>query len=181
MDVLPDDPEIAAWQYAIAQEESNTDALTGVYNRKGFEEELKKIIAIAKRENIDFTVMMVDADKFKTINDTYGHPVGDKVLQAIANSLKIRLRKSDIVARYGGDEFVAILIRYNNTNYNELNDEVNKLIRDSISCVPEDELSVSIGFHPWDGKETADQIMINADRKMYNKKKPRRTGNYVAE
>lgn len=180
MDVLSDDPEVAGLEYAIASKNAKIDSLTGVYNRNGLKEELEKIMAIATRESINLTMMMVDADKFKNINDKYGHIVGDKVLQIIANSLKARLRISDIVARYGGDEFVAILVGYN-TEENKLSDQLNESIRTSVEDVPFNELGVSIGFHQWDGKETVDEMMTKADLKMYDKKKPRRNHNYVAE
>ena len=86
-----------------------TDPLTGVYNRRKFEEELDREIERSRRYKIDFCLIMLDLDNLKGINDAFGHYTGDVVLQRIAKLLVTNLRKVDIVTRIGGDEFAVIL------------------------------------------------------------------------
>ena len=86
------------------------DALTNIYNRRGFEEIATKIIALSNRKNRKVTVFHLDVDNFKTINDTLGHGVGDEILKAVALKLSSILREEDIVGRIGGDEFAIILM-----------------------------------------------------------------------
>ena len=89
---------------------SVTDHLTGLYNRRYLDEQLNQILKNEKRDNRLISLLLCDIDHFKNYNDTYGHPAGDKALQAVAHVLRRCLhRKEDIVARYGGEEFVAIL------------------------------------------------------------------------
>ncbi len=86
------------------------DALSGLYNRRFLREQEKSIVAFARRKRYELSVLMIDIDNFKSINDTYGHPVGDKVIRRIADTIRSRLRGTDIVIRYGGEEMLAILL-----------------------------------------------------------------------
>lgn len=90
------------------------DGMTGLYNRRFLEEFIDKIMNQAQRGNETYSVMMLDVDFFKKVNDTYGHDVGDKVIIAIGNVLKDNIRNSDLAIRYGGEEFVVML--HNATN-----------------------------------------------------------------
>jgi diguanylate cyclase len=92
-----------------ARQEALTDALTGVLNRKGFERAMAELMENYNAENGPLSLLVVDIDHFKKINDTYGHLLGDKVLRTIAQTMKQRLKGRDTVARYGGEEFVVIL------------------------------------------------------------------------
>ncbi len=85
------------------------DPLTGCYNRREFEVQMRKNISRAKRENSTLSVFMFDIDYFKKINDTYGHQAGDIVLQKVSETVRNNIRTGDILARYGGEEFIAIL------------------------------------------------------------------------
>ncbi len=89
--------------------ESTRDALTGVYNRRYFEESLKREFSATVRHGWPLSVVFVDLDRFKDINDGFGHQAGDSVLQTVSTLLTDTLRDSDVVARYGGDEFVLLL------------------------------------------------------------------------
>lgn len=93
----------------ILKQQASTDPLTGLYNRRQFEILAYQGLQTAKRYNTSYSVLMLDIDFFKKINDTYGHDAGDEVLKNLAVVLKETVRKSDVVARYGGEEFVAFL------------------------------------------------------------------------
>jgi len=92
-----------------AQTEARTDPLTGAANRSAFDEELARRCALAATGRQSFALMYADIDHFKKINDTYGHPVGDRVLTAFVGFLRARVRDGDVVARCGGEEFGVIL------------------------------------------------------------------------
>lgn len=89
--------------------EARTDALTGLPNRRAFDDELVRRVAEWNRKRATFCLMMIDADHFKDLNDRYGHPAGDQVLRTIAEVLRNTFREMDLLARVGGEEFAAIL------------------------------------------------------------------------
>ncbi|MFN4071618.1 MAG: diguanylate cyclase, partial [Thermus caldifontis] len=86
-----------------------TDPLTGLLNRRGLEVELPKLLALARRYQVPLSVVMLDIDRFKRVNDTYGHPVGDEVLRLLGRILKASVRQEDLAVRYGGEEFLLLL------------------------------------------------------------------------
>lgn len=100
--------------WVVAREEleaiAHHDALTGLYNRKFMEMALRDTVTTAKKNQFFLSMMMLDIDHFKNINDTYGHQVGDEVLKRVAHELQMGIRKSDVVARYGGEEMIGILV-----------------------------------------------------------------------
>ncbi len=98
------------------RELSYKDPMTNAYNRRYFYEESAKLLSLASRDQRDSCIIILDIDKFKDINDTYGHDVGDEVIVKLAHLLKEHVRNSDIVARFGGEEFVIFL--YNTDLYN---------------------------------------------------------------
>lgn len=89
--------------------QARTDALTGLLNRRGFETQMAFALALARRSGRPLSLITIDVDHFKRVNDTYGHEAGDEVLRRLARTLEVRLRNSDVVARLGGEEFVALL------------------------------------------------------------------------
>jgi diguanylate cyclase (GGDEF)-like protein len=91
------------------RQQSTIDPLTGLYNRRYFDESLKREMALAKRKSTSFSIIMIDLDHFKTINDTYGHDGGDLVLRESAKQILGRVRGSDVACRYGGEEIVLLL------------------------------------------------------------------------
>jgi len=88
---------------------ANTDALTGLHNRRQFYELANQELARSRRTQAPVSLMMIDIDHFKQINDTYGHAMGDVVLQSLARTMKNSLREMDVIARLGGEEFVILL------------------------------------------------------------------------
>ncbi len=93
---------------AVLKQESITDALTGLRNRRYFDQRISEEVALSTRYKLPLTLMLIDVDHFKKINDTYGHTVGDEVLQTLSKIIQNVVRDSDIVARYGGEEIVII-------------------------------------------------------------------------
>ncbi len=103
-------PEIVSKKLMhILERTARTDPLTGLFNRKYLEESVKTIISQVKRTNIPYGILMADIDFFKMINDTYGHDVGDEAIKIIAQTLTENSRESDIVVRFGGEEFIILL------------------------------------------------------------------------
>lgn len=98
-----------AWLLGQVQKLAETDALTGVANRRTFETELEAELSRARRNGEELTLVMIDIDHFKSLNDTYGHQVGDDVLRGLAGALGAHCRDFDTIARYGGEEFAVIL------------------------------------------------------------------------
>ncbi len=92
-----------------SQQEAQTDILTSLLNKRGFEKRFELERIRAKQNETPFSIIMVDIDHFKKVNDTFGHLVGDSLLKSIANMLKSHLRKNDIASRYGGEEFLILL------------------------------------------------------------------------
>ena len=89
-----------------AEQRSMTDALTGLYNRRSMEQLLQREVALAERYQHPLSLVMIDLDLFKEVNDTHGHAAGDHLLRSFADCVRITLRKTDLAFRYGGDEFV---------------------------------------------------------------------------
>ena len=100
--------ELQAANQALDRQ-ARTDALTGLLNRRGFESQMSHALALARRSGRPLSLITVDVDHFKRVNDTFGHEAGDEVLRRVAQTLQERLRSSDVVARIGGEEFVAML------------------------------------------------------------------------
>jgi diguanylate cyclase (GGDEF)-like protein len=110
--LVADNEQLTAQLRRANEELSNlaaTDALTGLANRRSFEEAMKRDLSRAQRTAQPLCVLIVDVDHFKSVNDTYGHQVGDFVLTRVADVLRGALRSGDLPARWGGEEFVALL------------------------------------------------------------------------
>lgn len=101
--------EFIRQQRDFLETQSMTDDITGFYNHRHLLEEIEKELERSRRHKHVLSALMVDVDNFKSVNDTYGHPTGDRVLREVAQVLAVSIRKIDIVGRYGGDEFVVIL------------------------------------------------------------------------
>ncbi len=156
----------------ILFKKANFDLLTGLYNREYFMYQLKKLLHITQRENKKLAVVFIDLDRFKEINDTLGHQSGDKVLKIIAKRLKKSIRKSDIVSRFGGDEFVILFYDVNSFEIiNILEKILNKIKKPVILNDVKYYLSASLGvtIAPNDGTE-AETLIKNADTAMYKAK-----------
>jgi diguanylate cyclase (GGDEF)-like protein len=148
------------------------DPLTGLPNRYNLQGRLDQALAAARRDGGHLALMFIDMDRFKNINDTLGHHVGDSLLQEVATRLTDSVRDSDVVARLGGDEFVVVLTGVEATAAGSVADKILKTLGIAYS-VESHELhttpSIGIAVFPEDG-DTADVLMQNADTAMYHAK-----------
>lgn len=155
------------------------DPLTGLSNRRHFDEVLAQEIERATRYQHVFSIIMVDLDKFKPINDTYGHDAGDMVLKAVAMNLSTHLRITDLVARVGGDEFQVIAPEIDETHVGPLAEKIRHSVSDAsvdfkgqalgVSC------SVGVATFGVDASEAGELHRI-ADQRMYEDKRARKQG-----
>jgi diguanylate cyclase (GGDEF)-like protein/PAS domain S-box-containing protein len=150
---------------------ADLDELTGIYNRRRFQEEVEKHLTASRRFGDPLTLMLLDVDGFKQVNDTYGHHTGDMALQVLAGALRGAVRETDLVGRLGGDEFVALLTRADDSGV----DRVIGAFRRTLQV--EDEasgasfrLEVTIGTAHSQAGDTCDSLMRRADRAMYAEK-----------
>lgn len=154
---------------------STTDGLTGLFNRRSITDLLQHEIERAERYMSDLSLILCDVDKFKSINDTYGHAAGDKALQAVSESLKTALRKSDILGRYGGDEFMIILPETSLDGAKKLAEKVRIAVLEIALDLPVQErigLSVSVGVASCCSQmEDIDTIVKLADTALFTSKR----------
>jgi len=158
---------------AEAQEEMLIDELTQVFNRKAFDKRLQEEIERNKSTDAPFTLLMFDIDHFKKVNDTHGHPIGDKVLSVLGQAAKKAFRRDDYIARYGGEEFAVIL-------YNTIGDKAKiaaerlrtdvertefKYIRGGVQRAIRITLSLGLGWYR-DG-DTPEMLLNRADQALY--------------
>ncbi|BCR06591.1 diguanylate cyclase response regulator [Desulfuromonas versatilis] len=152
-----------------------TDGLTGLYNRAYFDAGIDSEIARSRRSGQPFSLLLIDLDHFKSVNDTYGHPVGDQVLQSVAKVLKDSSRESDLVCRYGGEEFAVILpgtpLAMSYRVAERIRRRVAELCPDTISEGLS--VSVSIGVSGCDASRDLNsrQLLEEADCALYTSKR----------
>ncbi len=152
-----------------------TDHLTGLLNRRGFQEALDRALAEAARHDGRGLIAFIDLDRFKPINDKFGHEAGDEVLRAVADTLIEGVRNTDYVARMAGDEFVILFVRAERAARERalaIKSRLNRLI------VPYDGdlilVKASMGIQAYGKTSTADDLMRRADKAMYRDKETRR-------
>ena len=155
---------------AILHEQAIQDPLTGLYNRRFMEESLKQEFARAKRDNQPFSVVMLDMDNLKILNDKYGHVVGDMALKSLSKLLKDQTRTEDIVCRFGGDEFLVILHHANEQmanvrlqNWNERAKNID-IIHEKIRI----QVSFSAGIATYPTYENIEELIRAADKALYD-------------
>jgi diguanylate cyclase (GGDEF)-like protein/PAS domain S-box-containing protein len=146
-----------------------TDPLTGLYNRRFADEMLKQEKLTYKRYKTPFCILLIDLDNFKIINDVYGHDVGDKVLVAVANVLKTNVRESDIVARWGGEEFLIILRKIELQYAIKVAEKIRNAIC-QLKVSPVEGISASIGVSCYSGEGDVYDLVRKADLALYQAK-----------
>lgn len=152
------------------QKQAMIDPLTGLYNRRMFYQEISRQLSQLKRHNRTFCVVYIDMDKFKAVNDAFGHATGDKVIEIAADCLKRQTRDNDIVARLGGDEFGIVMPEITAHSaeivLTRLRDELNTRMKDNGWPV-----TASMGVSMIDTVVGVDEIIHSADQLMFKVKK----------
>ncbi|MFC4270971.1 diguanylate cyclase [Sneathiella chungangensis] len=152
---------------------STTDELTGLHNRRGLQDFMTRVLAMARRHHEEGVLAFLDLNDFKDINDRYGHNAGDDALCLFAETIRRNLRTSDFVARIGGDEFVFVLTRTDEENGRARAFAIQREISaTSISARGRKVfLKASMGIVPFDGNSDFNELMSAADLAMYENKK----------
>lgn len=144
---------------------SNTDKLTGLYNRRYFSQKMNEFIRAFHMECVQFSLLIIDIDHFKRVNDTYGHQVGDIILAELAQLLKETVSEQGIVCRFGGEEFTIILIGHDEEVANTINARVAEKTWPHV-----DHLTVSIGMAQFNDADTEETLIEHADKALYYSK-----------
>ncbi|MEK7544511.1 MAG: GGDEF domain-containing protein [Patescibacteria group bacterium] len=161
------------------KQESRTDPLTGILNRRAFQEQMQRHVALDKRRDRDnpeaqrshaYVMVAVDIDHFKKINDTHGHLAADEVLKQVAEIMRANVRSTDIAARLGGEEFVLVLLDTDIENARTVAEKVRKAVEEKTQSegikIP---TTISLGIAGSDGTDL-DTVLGRADRAMYGSK-----------
>lgn len=160
------------------QHESITDPLIGIYNRRYLDRIIVQEVQRARRYRLPLSFFMLDIDHFKTINDRYGHPVGDQTLISLGQLLSQKVRDTDIIARYGGEEIAILAVQTPLPNAQNLAERLRQALESSIMVPAEDAenrpavaITVSIGVAVLDEQMTSPQVLIErADKALYKAK-----------
>lgn len=156
-----------------ARTHAMTDPMTGLPNARNLQGQFEKEVARADRNGASFQLLMLDLDRFKPINDLFGHKIGDQMLRDVAQVILAQLREYDFLARYGGDEFVALIPQTTPEDVSDLCDRIERAVSE-FAIVVDDKIAsvgVSLGAASYpDHGRTFDQLIVAADKTMYDRK-----------
>ncbi len=155
------------------------DPLTGLLNRRALSEFARQVFGHARRTDEPLTVVMIDCDGFKSLNDSHGHKAGDHVLQILARILDFETRSEDLVARVGGDEFVVVL---QGADYPEALHTMERIEQAFETAVRDAgyQCSLSVGYAPMEeDSRTIEKLVETADRAMYKRKEDKKASLYL--
>lgn len=161
-----------AYSHRAVEVQASTDALTGLPNRRYFDEYVS-LMAQRRRTGDAVGILMVDIDKFKVLNDTYGHATGDQVLRAVAGAIVAAVREDDVPARFGGEEFVVLLRNPDSAVALEVGERIRTAVRDlDLRRHGVRGVSVSVGVAVADEPDASiDELIESADRALYRAKR----------
>jgi len=162
---------LAAWRDTAREMHTlaHTDALTGLANRRAAQEVLLREVARAARYQRELALLMLDLDRFKLLNDGFGHPVGDRVLVALAERLRAHVRASDLVARWGGEEFVVVAPETSAASARQLAEQLRAQVgRDPF--LDGHRLTVSIGVASYREGDDVEALVARSDAALYRAK-----------
>lgn len=154
--------------------EAHTDALSGVANRKAFDDKLKLLFGYHRRDGIAFALMLADLDRFKWINDTYGHQAGDRVISQLGRLLSEMVREGDFVARFGGDEFAVLLPHCDADTAMKVADRIRvgaTKVNFGVASTEQMAVTVSVGVTLARHGDTPESLFHRADEALYASKK----------
>lgn len=161
------------WRDSVSLSAENmTDALSGLNNRRGFMAKVIPLAYLAQRNKIPVSMIMMDIDNFKEINDTYGHVLGDSVINSIGNAIIKRIRQSDIAGRIGGDEFIIFMYDADNNNAEKTAEDIRSA---NYNKHKQCRVTISLGVYSstvkGDIESHIKNMIKNADRNMYKSKR----------
>ena len=162
------------------------DPLTGLLNRRRFELDVERQLGLAQRYRRPGAVIVLDVDRFKQINDTYGHSVGDRLIVSVAEALRARLRASDAIARLGGDEFAVLLPEIDRAGVEAVARELVQAVAAHTTCVdgrvlPRVTISVGVATFGPDAGLDREALVVAADMAMYRAKEAGRNGYAIGD
>jgi len=173
VEILSQQVESLSVELAKAREESMRDGLTDAYNRKAFDRQMKNLVQRNSVMQAPFALMMIDIDDFKLINDTHGHPLGDRVLVSLVHKCREYIRAEDFPARYGGEEFAVILPGASLKNALKKARHICKAIADTSYRVEVDgeevelAITISVGVSAYRSGDTEIGVIERADKALY--------------
>jgi len=170
----------AAKQYMLQAELGNlalTDELTGLYNRRGFMALAERQLKLGRRTGREMLLFVMDVDRLKQINDSFGHIEGDRALKRTADALRETFRDSDVVARLGGDEFAVLAIEASGHSEATIKTRLFECLKSISARHSRYEISLSLGVARFDPRNCASigELMAKADEAMYEQKRRRST------
>jgi diguanylate cyclase (GGDEF)-like protein len=165
---------VMAWifgkQYDKAKFYSENDTLTGIYNRRAIDACFAKAAAMTDGCGQKLAVFLIDVDNFKQVNDNFGHKEGDHLLKCLSNELVKSVRRTDIVARWGGDEFVILSPNITKRdNVLEIMQRINENLENISTSQMGVSVSIGVAMYPNEGR-SFDDLLKSADKRMYNMK-----------
>jgi diguanylate cyclase (GGDEF)-like protein len=168
---------------AKLEELAATDPLTGLYNRRHFGRVLEQLVAESTRYEADLACVMIDLDGYKPINDTYGHAIGDQLLVEVGKVISSHMRRMDVAARYGGDEFVLLLPRAGAADAAAVIERVREQYRTASAAIlkRKDGVTMSVGIASLLSSRatTPEQLLVHADAALYQAKEAGRNRSVV--
>ncbi|MFK5913186.1 MAG: diguanylate cyclase [Woeseiaceae bacterium] len=169
---LEDEVKTAYRLESTLRSEAETDSLTGLYNRKYAFSHLNEAIGNAYQNSYNVSILMLDIDFFKKVNDTYGHQAGDQVLKEVSLAIMKTLRDHDIVGRYGGEEYIVGLVNITPERANQVAERIRNIIADASITIDEHTINVtvSIGMASLNGEENLHSLIKRSDTALYSAK-----------
>jgi diguanylate cyclase (GGDEF)-like protein len=151
---------------------ATSDSLTKLPNRQAFDVIIKTFISDAKRNEEALSMLMVDIDHFKAVNDQYGHLAGDQLLIAVADCLRANLREADFVCRWGGEEFLVLLRKCDAHNALQLSEKLRQAVENMVVEFKNELLKVTVsqGISQWADGEPVDSLIERTDIALYQAK-----------
>lgn len=164
--------QMQASEITAFMNEARTDALTQLPNRRAFDDEFGRRLAAHRRQNIPCTMLLVDVDRFKSVNDRYGHQVGDEVLKAVADALRKAARETDLVARYGGEEFAVLVAGNTEDEFRAAAERMRRAVEEAkiVCSAGQLQATVSGGVAAAVGEEDEASLVRRADEALYASK-----------
>lgn len=159
-------------QQEILKNIAKTDKLTSLQNRNNFDSIFEGLFNSKRKDEKDLTILIFDIDNFKKINDEFGHLVGDKVLIEVANIFKSTFRNSDILVRWGGDEFVALLPKIKEEKAYRLTKKLSQNINnnETLFNLLKQKITISVGLHSKNEETSKEELFLKADKNLYQAK-----------